>query len=1292
MSTTRTTRARARAQSAHVGQPAEPAGPPTEPPNRDETTSVDSRRFISPDEEERQAERALGGGRSPLTEVPEEHASPHSRHSSLRDDATQHADDRDQIADELTGLVEATQGRMGDMRDEIDDALERQLELTARFHRIRQDVVREQEQITSTLNGLRRRLNAVRGQPGRKKTSDDGGVSYADPEDTLERSRNHLFRPRDGDEGTDDYQLRENAQRRLLAREHYEDGTRQRDRNAVLWWRAREAIELRGEPLTDRAFRQEYEFQRVMDQRAPNGGGSSHSSTSSSTTSERRTPPQPPNGSQPVSSSHGQGGRHNGGGAPGGPPGGGGSSRGGRSSSKDSSQRSGQAAGQRPRATPALDRQRRSPTYLDDRNVPRPHNQAMSASPHAGHVQQQLELIRAEIRTRLRTEIPDAPGLKSLKGIPSPAKYDGRDDAEEFMTWLKGLLRWLVLNRLGGDGLDDLRVDLLGQYVDNAAQDWYDDIVDHVYGTGRSWTFEETICELYIRFIHKSTARSAAEKFYGARYRKETGVNGLWDHMVKYARKMPIYLDDYSFNRKFVDALPEEITVPLFQTKPASVEKSTPKDLHQMALEQEVSNQVVDDVKASHRKQLAVRESERSHPRTSGEKSHSGPPINNSRGQLNRPMPRSDRFAQRSRSDGSRRSNMNPAMAQTYRGPPSAPEGDKGKVTTPAQRQLRVPGAQNVIATGGSSGPPQPGPIVAASSSRVQCYNCKDYGHIAANCPKADRPNMRSARVVQDTTHLSHDEANNETGDPNPIPTDNQAHASPMPVVGNGDVETDDSDERGDQYADAEEGYSEDDVPYGSQYDPDESVYDDDEPVVYFGAMRRLSGSTANNEPYGAEDDIVIYRADTSTRHWQLPRFWETTRGDFVGPTPSQLSAAPETPHQVVVEDSDEDDMYADMPELEPRTPPLQVASSAAPWHNGASIAEISMLDETREEWGAFQRSMEEAAGSPAGIRLRQFLFRMAGNNHFLSSELHNERIRGDRIQGELSWYQRELAIEIRAQRERLSSDQSRLYARADVLQERRERIRNRQMVRDDPLSVHIRDDVFEAEYVDDPSASTALRELAEALEDVTLASSHRGPGAPPAYRANEARMFAMHTLTRTTAVTAPPSMATRARVGRRPMVSRREQNCITILARVHGLEALVLFDSGSTTDSISPEFAKVAGARTFELENPAILQLGCVGSRSRISFGTQVPIELGESPVDAYLDVVNLDRYDVVLGTPFMRRHGVVLDFARGTVQVGQETYQSLQPADEERSATRRRATPRPAIGPSTGLAARSE
>ncbi|KAI0039991.1 hypothetical protein FA95DRAFT_1454419, partial [Auriscalpium vulgare] len=98
----------------------------------------------------------------------------------------------------------------------------------------------------------------------------------------------------------------------------------------------------------------------------------------------------------------------------------------------------------------------------------------------------------------------------------------------------------------------------------------------------------------------------------------------------------------------------------------------------------------------------------------------------------------------------------------------------------------------------------------------------------------------------------------------------------------------------------------------------------------------------------------------------------------------------------------------------------------------------------------------------------------------------------------------------------------------------------------------------------------------------------------------------------------------------------------------VNGQRALALFDSGSTADLVSPDFARVANLPLFVLDKPVPLQLGCVGSRSAINFGTEPTISFAGVHQQWYFDVANIDRYDIIIGTPFLSIIGVVLNFKR--------------------------------------------
>jgi hypothetical protein len=113
-----------------------------------------------------------------------------------------------------------------------------------------------------------------------------------------------------------------------------------------------------------------------------------------------------------------------------------------------------------------------------------------------------------------------------------------------------------------------------------------------------------------------------------------------------------------------------------------------------------------------------------------------------------------------------------------------------------------------------------------------------------------------------------------------------------------------------------------------------------------------------------------------------------------------------------------------------------------------------------------------------------------------------------------------------------------------------------------------------------------------------------------------------------------------------RPERKDGEQLCLAAYTTINGVKAYTLFDSGSTTDAVSPDFTRIANVPIYELEKPLTLQLGCAGSRSKINFGTESRVEFDSITIDTYLDVANLDKYDSILGTPFLRKHGIMLDF----------------------------------------------
>ncbi|KAF5381401.1 hypothetical protein D9615_008297 [Tricholomella constricta] len=120
-----------------------------------------------------------------------------------------------------------------------------------------------------------------------------------------------------------------------------------------------------------------------------------------------------------------------------------------------------------------------------------------------------------------------------------------------------------------------------------------------------------------------------------------------------------------------------------------------------------------------------------------------------------------------------------------------------------------------------------------------------------------------------------------------------------------------------------------------------------------------------------------------------------------------------------------------------------------------------------------------------------------------------------------------------------------------------------------------------------------------------------------------------------------------------RPVHKHDDKECLATYVNVGGHDAWTLWDSGSTTTGVTPAFSQVAGLRVFPLDAPITLQLGTIGSRSTVNFGSDALVKTHGSEEMLYVDIANFDRYDMIIGTPFMRKHGVILDFATNTVVV---------------------------------------
>lgn len=136
----------------------------------------------------------------------------------------------------------------------------------------------------------------------------------------------------------------------------------------------------------------------------------------------------------------------------------------------------------------------------------------------------------------------------------------------------------------------------------------------------------------------------------------------------------------------------------------------------------------------------------------------------------------------------------------------------------------------------------------------------------------------------------------------------------------------------------------------------------------------------------------------------------------------------------------------------------------------------------------------------------------------------------------------------------------------------------------------------------------------------------------------------------------------------------------LSTVVKIDGVEALVLFDSGSEIDCISPDFARAIGLQHETKDSPVLLKLATKGQHSTCSYEVKPTLEFaGNVSIPVCLDVINLDRWDILLGSPFSNMFGVLLNFKDRTINWDDVKIPAL-PSDQEAAYVKTRHTRRAA------------
>ena len=141
----------------------------------------------------------------------------------------------------------------------------------------------------------------------------------------------------------------------------------------------------------------------------------------------------------------------------------------------------------------------------------------------------------------------------------------------------------------------------------------------------------------------------------------------------------------------------------------------------------------------------------------------------------------------------------------------------------------------------------------------------------------------------------------------------------------------------------------------------------------------------------------------------------------------------------------------------------------------------------------------------------------------------------------------------------------------------------------------------------------------------------------------------------RTIDKTVEPVYDHHARIKNRSRPSQKcdEYRAISVFWEIGGIKAHCLIDSGCEGVMISSEFTWAVKIQTFALEKPIGTQLAVTGSKSVINYGTNRTIKINGKELKEYFNIVNIDYYDTILGTLFLKKFKVAIDFAKDCLKI---------------------------------------
>ena len=149
-----------------------------------------------------------------------------------------------------------------------------------------------------------------------------------------------------------------------------------------------------------------------------------------------------------------------------------------------------------------------------------------------------LKHIQQLIKWKVGQHTGAPPGSKQPK-LLEPYKYSGNRNHEIFLQWLNQFLNWLRSHYYCEDEANILCLNLLGNYVNRVATDWYAaDIDNPECMMAESLSFVNAICAMHWWLIRTATANNTITQYNKVKYNSADGVEGFYYKLDKMASHM----------------------------------------------------------------------------------------------------------------------------------------------------------------------------------------------------------------------------------------------------------------------------------------------------------------------------------------------------------------------------------------------------------------------------------------------------------------------------------------------------------------------------------------------------------------------------------------------------------------------------------------------------------------------------------------------------------------------------------------------------------------------------------